>query len=86
MRPMGLDALLKNQLALPLGKFPEVAHTLSFHPKGRSKIEIILTLWDAVSEIWTDVSKLLYLSMKLGHWRKFQKLHIQFLSTPRGRN
>ncbi len=31
-------------------------------------------------------SKLLYLGMKLGHWPKFQKLHIYYPSTPGGRN
>ena len=34
-----------------------------------------------VAEIRADFSKLPYLDMKLGHWQKFQKLHIHSLSS-----
>ena len=38
----------------------------------------------SVSQDMGWVSKLPYLGMKLGHWRKFQKLHMYSLSTQRG--
>ncbi len=75
------DALIENQLAWPLAKVPEVA--LSFYSRGA---KLIFTPWAVVSEIWADFSKLLYMSMKLGYWLKFQKMHIQSFSTPGGRN
>ncbi len=60
------------------------AYTL-FLPK-RVELELIFTLWAAISKIRADFSKLPYLVMKLGHWPKFQRLHIKPLSTLDGRN
>ncbi len=49
-----LDALLENQLAWPLGKVPEVAHTLSFYPRG-AKLSLFSLYWAAVSDILVDL-------------------------------
>ena len=82
-RSMGLDVLLKNQLAHG-PKFQKLhIHSLSnpgcrnwayFHSMGSG-------FWD---NGW--FSKLPYLAMKLGHWPEFQKWHIYSLSNPGARN
>ena len=70
---------------LLLPTVPEVALVLPFYPQGGRS-------WDyfrSMSSGFRDMgrfSNLPYLCMKLGHWLKFQKLHIYSLSTPGGRN
>ena len=58
-----------------------------FPPQG-VEIGPIFTLQTAVSEILADFQNChtKYLGMKLGHWPKFQKLHIYSLSTLVGQN
>ena len=58
----------------PLTKVPEVAHMPSFYPMG-----VKLSLFRSMGSSFRDMgrfSQLSYLGMKLGHWPKFQKLHI----------
>ncbi len=65
----------------PLEKVP---HLPSFYTRGRN-----WTYFHIRSSGFRDTgrfSKLPYLSMKLGHWSKCQKLHIYCLSTPGCRN
>ena len=69
----------------PLAKVPEVAqiYSLSTPPPHRGgEIKLIFALRAAVSKIRADF-QLPYLAMKLGHWPKFQKLHILYLNYPR---
>ena len=63
----------------PLVKVPEVAHMVSFYPKGGN-----WAYFHSMGSGFQDTgrfSKLPYLGMKLGHWPKFQMLHIYFLNT-----
>ena len=58
---MGLETLLENQLG-HMANVPEVAHTLSFYPKGRSRVyfsSMGIGFWDT-----GRFSKLPYLGMK----------------------
>ena len=52
-----------------------------FYPRG-SKWGLFLFYGP---RLWS-FSKMTYFGMKLGHWTKFQKLHVHSLSTPGGRN
>ncbi len=65
----------------PLTKVSEVAHILSFYPRGL-QLSLFLVygsgFWDT-----GQFSTFPYLGMKLGHW---PKIHICCLSTPKGRN
>ncbi len=74
-RPMGLDALLQNQL----GHLPKF-HIYSLSRGSKLSLLLLYGQW------FPRFSKLPYLRMKLGHWPKCQKLHIYPLSPPRGGN
>ena len=69
----------------PLAKVPEVAHIPSFYPTGFWKFSLFSLYGQQFLRYW-PIFKLPYLGMKLGHWPKFQKLHIYPLSTPGSRN
>ncbi len=83
-RPMGLDAVLENQLG-HWQKFQKLhIHFLSTKWGQYWGVQIFAqgsSFWDT-----GRCSKLPYLAMKLGHWPKFQKLNIYSLPTPVGRN
>ncbi len=72
----GYGPIFKIAIFGHLAKAAEVAHTRPFYPRG-IEIELIFTLRAAVSKIDKGrFSKLPHLGMKLGHWPKFQNLHI----------
>ena len=67
-----------------MAKVPEVAHILSFYPKGRNRAYV-----QYMGRSFRDTgrfSELPYLGMKLGNWQKIQKLYIDAFSTRGGWN
>ena len=50
--------------------------TYTFFLSQGVDIDLIFTLWAAVSETKAYFQNYPYLGMKLGHWQKFHKLHI----------
>ena len=70
----------------PLAKVLEIAQKLSSYPRG-PKWSLVFALRATVSEIQAHFQNChIFLGMKLGHWPKFQKLHIYSHSTPEGPN
>ncbi len=79
--PWPLILSLKTNLSL--AKSSEVAHALSFHPRGRKCY--FLSMGSAF-QVTGWFTKLPYWGMKLDHWVNIQKLHIHPFSTPQGQN
>ncbi len=67
---------------LSLAKVLEVAHILSFYPRGSLYFRFMSSGFCDTGRY----SELPYLAMKHGKWPKFRKLHIYSLCTPVGRN
>ena len=65
-------------------RVPELAHILSFHPRGVKSS--LFSLYGQRFPKYVPIFKLPYLGMKLGYLTKCQKLHIYPLSTLRGQN
>ncbi len=74
--PMGLDALLETQL----GHLPKF-HIYSLSTSGGQNWAYFCSTGRGF-RITGRFSKLPYLGMKLGHWPKWQKLHIYFVKYP----
>ncbi len=66
-RPMGLGALLNNQLGWPWAKFPKVAHALFFLSQD-VEIDHLFALRAAISEIMADFQNCHFWAWNLHAW------------------